>query len=66
VPTSTKSVTEPTPSFAICGLAEGEAIVLAIEESIKTETLGWRGMAFLAREAARVIRELRPDLAFKE
>lgn len=42
------------------------SIVLAIEEVIKTETLGWRGMAFLAKEAARIIRELRPDLEFKE
>jgi len=42
------------------------AIVLAIEEADKTETIGWRGMAFLAKEAARIIRELRPDLTFKE
>ena len=42
------------------------AIVLAIEEEIRKPTLGTRGFAFLAKEAARVIRQLRPDLAFKE
>lgn len=42
------------------------SIVLAIEEEIKKPTLGLRGMAFLAKEAARVIRGLRTDLAFRE
>ena len=42
------------------------SIVLAIEEQALSQQTGWRGMAHLAMEAARVIRGLRPDLAFKE
>lgn len=42
------------------------SIVLAIEEEARKPTVGARGMTFLAKEAARVIRTLRPDLAFKE
>lgn len=42
------------------------SIVLAIEEELQKPTLGVRGMSFLAKEAAQVIRGLRPDLAFKE
>lgn len=42
------------------------SIVLAIEEEVQKQTLGVRGMSFLALEAARIIRGLRTDLAFKE
>jgi len=42
------------------------SIVLAIEDACRKPTLGVRGFAFLAKEAARIIRGLRPDLAFKE
>lgn len=50
------------------GIGDDEvvSIVLAIEEEISKPTLGVRGMSFLAKEAASVIRRLRPDLAFKE
>jgi hypothetical protein len=42
------------------------SIVLAIEEEIRKPTLGVRGMSILAKEAARIIRCLRTDIAFKE
>jgi hypothetical protein len=42
------------------------SIVLAIEQEIKNPTIGVRGMGFLAKEAARIIRGLRTDLAFTE
>lgn len=42
------------------------SIVLAIEEEVMNPTISLYGMALLAKEAARVIRGLRTDLAFKE
>lgn len=42
------------------------SIVLAIEECAKEKSLGLKGMSFLAVQAARVIRGLRPDLAYEE
>lgn len=42
------------------------SIVLALEESAEGDDLGRKGLQFMCREAARMIRRLRPDLNFTE
>lgn len=42
------------------------SIVQAIDEEVRKQTIGVKGMSFLAHEAARVIRLLRPDLDFTD
>lgn len=42
------------------------SLVLAIEYCRKNRTLNLHGFAYLAGEAAKMIRRLRPDLAFTD
>ena len=42
------------------------SIVQAIDEEVRKQIIGVRGMSFLAREAARIIRLLRQDLDYTD
>lgn len=42
------------------------SLVLALEEVASTTDMKGGGLRFMCKEAARLIRRLRPDLAFKE
>lgn len=42
------------------------AMVLALEELARNDDIGARGLRFMCKEAARMIRNLRPDIAYVE